>query len=53
MTVSLFENSSASLSISNLDFTPSLKLISKNFSLILAVLIDISLSKVVGSKSLC
>ena len=40
-------------SIFNLDLTPSLKLISRNFSLIIAVLIDISLLKVVGSNSRC
>ena len=39
--------------MSILDLTPSLKSISKNLSLIFAVLIDISLFKVVGSNSLC
>ena len=53
ITVSSLENSKASLSIFNLDLTPSLKLISKNFSFILAVFINISLLKVVGSNSRC
>ena len=51
--MSSLENSKASLSISNLDFTPSLKSISRNLSLMLAVLIYILLFKVVGSNSLC
>ena len=53
MTVSSLANSFAILSISNFEFTPSLKSTSKNLSLILTLLIVISLFKNVGSNSLC
>ena len=53
ITISFLENSRAILSISSFEVTPSLKSISKYFSFILALFIEISLLKEVGSKSLC
>ena len=53
ITVSSLKNSEVILSISSLEFTPSLKPTSKYFSLILTLFIETSLLKKVGSKSLC
>ena len=52
ITISSLENSEVILSISNFELTPSLKLISKYFSLRFTLFIETSLLKKVGSKKL-
>jgi len=53
ITVSSLKKSRASFSIFSLELTPSLKFISKKLLSILALFIEISLFKDVGSNNLC